>query len=68
MLTILPESILKNCNLPTKPRSVVLQGRLVRLTSHDPVRDTESLYHVSNGAAIAFVDRSYPDYECNELI
>ncbi|OMJ87445.1 hypothetical protein SteCoe_10865 [Stentor coeruleus] len=64
----LPESVLKNTSLPLKPESVVLTGKIITLEPMDLDRDLEALYNVSNGSPVSLGEKTYGEYDPEELI
>ena len=64
----LPDDVLSKCSLPLKPNFPAFEGKIVKLLPLDISRDAEALFAVSNGSAIELGDRSYPEYDSDELI
>lgn len=67
-IPLTPEDLQKAARLPSKPASVSLAGKLVRLEPLNLQRDNAALHRVSSGEAFSLANRTQPAYDADELI
>jgi RimJ/RimL family protein N-acetyltransferase len=62
------EVLARRVQLPVKPASVTLAGKVVRLRPLDVERDKVALYAATNGSPIALNGRSVETYDADEMV